>query len=445
MNDAVAMSSRERFLKNLAWLANRLLFRSVEVHHEYRATAAGPQLGVSNHFGGLSDPLIQIYALDRVPRFIARDVIWRYPVAKQLMQFVRAIPVHKADDHGARGVSRNDQMFASTYDALGEGDLVVIFPEGITVDDPAIAPIKTGAARIALGARASGVDGIEIVPSGIHYEDKALLRSKVYVHVGERIGLDAWVDGNTGPGEDQGASNRELVRKLTVAIESSLRRAAPNFADWQQARMLGQAASVALRTVPDAPVEVDYAAQSALADALARRPQPARDRITEAMATYVANLDAAGLNDEQMMSTQRSRGSFLWRMAWNFGVGILLLPFALIGFVINIIPILLVRLVGRANVAPAMMATIKPGVAMVAFGIAWGVAAWLGFRVDRFSGAAAVLLLMPLYVYALVAIVERGTLILRAFSGWRRSGRTDLHEGMLADRNAVVDAVVDAL
>ena len=209
---------RERFLKNVADLATRLLYRRIEVHQQLGATASGPQLGVANHFGGFADALILMYALDRVPRFIARDVIWRYPVAKQVMQFVRAIPVHKPADSAAKGAARNDQMFASTYHALGGEDLVVIFPEGITVDDPAIAPIKTGAARIALGARANGVAGIQIIPSGIHYEDKALLRSKVYVHVGDVIDLDRWVGENTEAGEDQDSSNRDLVTRLTGVI-----------------------------------------------------------------------------------------------------------------------------------------------------------------------------------------------------------------------------------
>ncbi len=439
------LSRRERFLKNVADLATRLLYRRIDVHQQLGATASGPQLSVANHFGGFADALILMYALDRVPRFIARDVIWRYPVAKQVMQFVRAIPVHKPADSAAKGAARNDQMFASTYHALGGEDLVVIFPEGITVDDPAIAPIKTGAARIALGARANGVAGIQIIPSGIHYEDKALLRSKVYVHVGDVIDLDRWVGENTEAGEDQDSSNRDLVTRLTGVIESRLRRAAPNFEDWQEARTMGQGSAVALRNVPAAPPEVDYAAQSALAAELASRPDEDKARITAAVDLYNADLDAAGLTDEQMMTRHRSRRSFLWRVTWNALVGLLLLPFAVIGFVINVIPMTLTWLVGRARVDPAMMATIKPGAAIVFFTITWGIAAWLGWGRAQLSGIAAVLLLMPLYVYALFAVAERGTLVARAIINRTKTGSADLHQGIVDDRNDVVVSVVEAL
>ena len=157
------LTRRERIIKNIAGLAIRLIYRSVTVRGIPGETASGPQLTVSNHFGGFADALIQAYALDRVPRFIARDVIWKFPIAKQVMEFVRAIPTHKPEDKGPAG---NDQMFHSTYEALGEGDLVMIFPEGVTVDDPSMARVKTGAARIALGARASGSPASRSSPPG---------------------------------------------------------------------------------------------------------------------------------------------------------------------------------------------------------------------------------------------------------------------------------------
>ena len=94
IREPTTLSRRERYLKNVAGLAVRFIYRSVEVRQREGETSRGPQLSVSNHFGGFSDALIQAYALDRVPRFIARDVIWRYPVAKQVMEFVRAIPTH---------------------------------------------------------------------------------------------------------------------------------------------------------------------------------------------------------------------------------------------------------------------------------------------------------------------------------------------------------------
>jgi 1-acyl-sn-glycerol-3-phosphate acyltransferase len=159
----MAMTRSNRIIRKIVWWAVAALYHRVEVRQAPNLTASGAELANSSHFGGFTDPLLLIYAMDRVPRFVARDVIWKYPVVKSLMKWVRAIPVHKSDDGGP---TSNDTMFASTYAALAEGDLVTIFPEGITVDDPSIATIKTGSARIVLGARASGITGIILLSAG---------------------------------------------------------------------------------------------------------------------------------------------------------------------------------------------------------------------------------------------------------------------------------------
>jgi hypothetical protein len=59
------------------------------------------------------------------------------------------------------------------------------------------------------------------------------------------------------------------------------------------------------------------------------------------------------------------------------------------------------------------------------------------------AGVGAVLLLMPLYLYALVALAERGTLLARALSGRVRA--ENLHDGVLEHRSEVVEAVVEAI
>jgi 1-acyl-sn-glycerol-3-phosphate acyltransferase len=436
------LSRRERFLKNIAGLAVRLIYRSVEVRQADGETAAGPQLSVSNHFGGFADALIQAYALDRVPRYIARDVIWRYPVVRQIMGFVRAIPTHKPEDKGPAG---NDQMFRSTYEALGERDLVMVFPEGITVDDPSIARVKTGAARIALGARASGVEGIQIIPSGIHYDDKASLRSKVWVNVGVPLDLDDNIGKYVEPGSAEDASNRDAVRALTTDIEDRLRRSAPDYADWEEERALTSAAAIALRSVPNAPIEVDFGDESDLANVLAQRSQEVKGTIVDAVDRYTADLDAVGLNDQQIATTHRSRRSFLWRIIWNLIVGILLLPFALLGLAINAAPFALLWLIGRVKMDPAMAATVKPVSAILLFSITWGIAGWSGWTWSGIEGVAAVLLVMPLYLYALFALIERGGLVWRAWRGWWRAHRKDLYEGVQEHREDVVRAVSGAI
>jgi 1-acyl-sn-glycerol-3-phosphate acyltransferase len=430
---------RERTIKKIVAWATALLFHRVEVRQRHGLTASGSQLANSSHFGGFTDPLVLIRAMDRVPRFIARDVIWNYPVVRSVLNWVGAIPVHKSEDGGP---SSNDQMFRSTYEALGEKDLVTIFPEGITVDDPRIAHIKTGSARIALGARASGVENVMLLSAGIHYENKAALRSKVFIDVGYPIDLDEWVGVNIEPGEPQDASNRDAVVALTAEMEEHLRWAAPDFEDWVTARNLSAASDVALRQAVGSKATIGHGDRERLARLLDEAPEEQRNAVVESMELYQTELDALGVSDEMFVTGLGTKWAFMWNIVKDIVIGLLLLPFAVVGLVINAIPMALVWLIGRLRVDDAVMATIKPLGAMLVFLVTWGFwlwRVWIGAGVEIF---AAMFILMPFYLFAVIALVERLTLLARGIrSLFRSKSIKDVYEQVHEDREAVVEAV----
>ncbi len=446
MSDASKPSRKHVVIKRIVYWLVALLYERVEVYQPPGETSEGPELGVSNHFGGFADPLLLIYAMDRVPRFIARDVIWKIPLAKSAMNWIGAIPVHKREDKGKARTS-NDEMFRSTYEALRDGDLLVIFPEGITVDDPSIASIKTGAARIALGAKASGVEGLEILPAGIHYEDKASLRSKVFVNIGRATNLDATIGDYVEPGDPVSADNRSAVRKLTDDMEVRLRKTAPNFTDWREARSLSAAAEVAVRASTEENIEVTYGERERLAAMLALATGAQKQRVAEAMNVYQRDLDVFGIGDRAMYAYRDRPNGLLGFAAVTAIVGLLLLPFALVGLVINLIPMILLWLIGKLRLDAAVFATIKPMAAKLIIGVAWGVRVWFAFSAGGLSAAALTILLLPIYLFALIAWVERVARLWRAIRAWPGfvSKRGDFLGEIMAHRTAVVEAVVEAL
>ncbi len=433
----------DRIIKKLVSWAVATLYHRVEVRQAPNLTASGPQLANASHFGGFTDPILLIYAMDRVPRFIARDVIWKTPGAKSIMNWVGAIPVHKSDDGGP---ASNDQMFASTYEALQDGELITIFPEGITVDDPSIARIKTGSARIVLGAREAGVEDIRLLSAGIHYENKAALRSEVFIDIGWEIDLDEAVVDHVPDGEPQDASNRQLVRALTDEMEARLREAAPDFEDWETARSLSAAADVALRGSGDDETEVGHGDRERLARLIDDASDDARDAVSEAMDVYQADLDAMGFSDKMFTSGLNTASAFVGYVVRLLIVGLILLPFALAGAIVNAVPMGIVWLIGRLKVADAMMATIKPLGALLVFLITWGVWVWVGWRFAQLNGAASVLLLLPVLLFALIAIVERAVLLGRAVRGFARTrSLNDVYGQIRVHRQAVVEAVAQAV
>jgi glycerol-3-phosphate O-acyltransferase/dihydroxyacetone phosphate acyltransferase len=437
------VTGRERTIKKLIAWAVALLFHRVEVRQQHGMTSRGPQLANASHFGGFTDPLVLTRGMDRVPRFIGRDVIWNIPVVGSIATWFGAIPVHKSDDGGP---SSNDQMFRSTYEALGEGDLVTIFPEGITVDDPRIASIKTGSARIALGARASGVENITLLSAGIHYENKAALRSEVFIDIGYPIDLDEWVEENIASGEPQDATNREAVVALTAEMEERLRWAAPDFEDWVTARNLSAASDVALRRTHGSDTAVGHGEKERLARLLDDSADEQKKAVSDAMDRYQSELDALGYNDETFISGLGTKRAFLWNIVKDIIVGLLLIPFALIGLIVNAIPMAIVWLIGRLKVDDAMMATIKPLGAIFVFLVTWAIWGAFVFSAAGVELLAATIVLLPIYLFALIALVERLTLLFGAIKSLARSVSINkVYEQVHDDRAAVVEAVAQAV
>lgn len=181
----------DQALDALAWLVSRGLFRTVDVTGAARIPADRPRIVVANHFNGLVDAMLLAVIVRGLPRFVAKATLWRSPVLRPLLALAGLVPVTRPEDHDGR--VDNAALFSRAHDLLRRGATIAIFPEGTTHDRLELQRVRTGAARIALGARDAGVERIVIVPIGLTFDDKLALRSRVLARVGQPIDVDRWV------------------------------------------------------------------------------------------------------------------------------------------------------------------------------------------------------------------------------------------------------------
>jgi hypothetical protein len=311
------------------------------------------------------------------------------------------------------------------------------------MDVPHMAQVRTGAARIALGARQAGVAGIRVLPLGVHYEDKAGFRTRALVDPGEPIDLDTWVARRPG-GVHGGADDRDAVQALTAQIDRALRRAAPDFPDWDAVRALHQAAEVVLEDVDPVPAaQLRYGDVELLAARLNRLPEPTRLRVVDAGTEYRSALRAARTSDRAVASAQTPLPRS-WRWLRDLLLLALLLPFAVAGLVVAMLPVLLVSLATRLPVAPAVRATLVPAIALLTFVGEWLSLAWVTGRSAGWSLGLAMLLLFPFFVGALFLAAELADLTWRRWRSRRRPSHAELPR-LVALRAAVADLVWGAL
>jgi glycerol-3-phosphate O-acyltransferase/dihydroxyacetone phosphate acyltransferase len=420
----------------VAWVgrfAASLLFRRVEVAGEGHRPTGRPVLLVANHFNGFIDPVLITSAMGRTPRFVARAGLARVPVAGWLLRRVGVVFVHRQVDAG--GAVGNESAFRECHRALADGDVVAIFPEGTTHDRPRMDPIKTGAARIALGARTAGARDVAIVPVGLSFPDKAALRSSALLQYGPAIDLDEV----SPPGA--GEHDVDAVRTLTDAIDRGLRAVSNDFPDTETALALEQAAEVSLSSParPAPSLEARYERARRLGRAAPDEQQAVRTDIGR----YLTVLSGLRLTDADVIApTNPAR---LLRSA----LGIAVLVVVLGGLVaataiVNVWPAGLVVLTSLLVKTPVSKGTVRVLVGFVAFPAAWITAGVL--TADGFLRVSIVVLTAAAGALAAIWLVERAMALARMLLRWQaqreRIGTVGLALALRSEVVATVARVV---
>lgn len=212
-------SAVRRLIHAILSIALRLFFRRIEAVNVERVPQTGPLVFVLNHVNGLVDPALVFVSLPRRVSFLAKSTLFDIPLVGFLLRVFEILPVYRRIDAEARSTS-NEVTFEHCFDLLRRGRCIAIFPEGISHSEPQLQKIKTGAARIALGAE----KGLKIVPVGLYYTSKTSFRSEALIRYGEVIEVEATeLDENGEPPWD-------VVVTLTAKIERSLREVTLNLA-----------------------------------------------------------------------------------------------------------------------------------------------------------------------------------------------------------------------
>jgi glycerol-3-phosphate O-acyltransferase/dihydroxyacetone phosphate acyltransferase len=197
--------------------ALRLFFREIEVTGAEKVPLDAPVIFVVNHPNGLVDPLFLLSFAPRPVSFLAKAPLFRMPVVGFIVRKLDSIPVYRKSDNA--DTTRNRETFALAAALLARGGSIGIFPEGTTHSDPKLRVLKTGAARIALGAAAVAAEGmpVHVVPAGIYYSSKETFRSAALVSFGDPLAVPS-----SGTVDETGEPEPLAVERLTGEIERGL-------------------------------------------------------------------------------------------------------------------------------------------------------------------------------------------------------------------------------
>lgn len=383
-----------RLFRLLARFLAGLFYRRVEVIGRERVPATGPLVVAANHQQGLMDGLLLAATLPRRLRPIAKAPLFRYPLIGQFARLAGAIPVHRRQDEG-RGPVDNDTMFGAAYRALAEGEALLIFPEGVSQPEPALMPLRTGAARLVLGSGGgSGGSGprATLLPVGLMFHEPGTFRvGSAVVLIGEPVPTE---DFEARPEGD------ETVRRLTARLDAALRRLIVEARDRHTLDLVLAAEAIWREEAPEVAADplarTTWRQRAARAHAYLAAFEPARlSALRQRLERYVGELEGTGLTDRDLSQGYQLRA--VLRYALRQGLALVLgLPLALWGLVNHIVPYGLTALVVRGMDPEAdVESTYKVAVGLVVYPVCWVLEGWLIWRL----GGGAVL---AVFVFSLL-------------------------------------------
>ncbi|GLH65889.1 1-acyl-sn-glycerol-3-phosphate acyltransferase [Geothrix edaphica] len=301
----------------VARLLGRIWFRALR--REGPPLPPGPCLILLNHPNGLLDPLAAAALLDRRAGWLAKATLWKLAPLRPFLAAFRAIPVTRPKDGGATPESIQ-QCFRKVHEVLARGGSVAMFPEGVSHSEADLAPLKTGAARMALSSPVP----LSLVPAGLVYGDRATFRHSALLRLGEPV-----------PWEDLAAQGAEpeAVAELTVRIRAALQ---PLTLHDAEARVLALAQDVAwlLAEAPGSRVDLEALRRRvrALVPHLAALPGGERAALEARVREAQTWLRAKGLRPDQVGYPYPGAEIRHWLpgAALRLGLAVLLLPLALL-------------------------------------------------------------------------------------------------------------------
>ena len=336
------------FFKILITIALRVFFRKYQVQgREKLNEVKGPLIVVSNHPNTLIDPLIVATLMPQRVAFVANGSIFNR-FTRPIFRYFNVIPVYRKKDLGDANnpVSQtelNKATFKNCYEHLAKNGTILLFPEGTSELERRLRDIKTGTARIALGAEhEKGFElDVKILPIGLNYSDQTRFWSEVFINVGEPILLSDFK-------QKYNPESFDTVEELTDLIAKKLAELSIVTEDEEEDSLVKNIEILYKNQLfeelhlPESEKKYEFSIIKEIIEAVRyfEKNQPELfTKLQTSINGYLGNIQELGLSDEVFYQTsKRSISTQFWQTVFVLVVGS---PIYLYGLVNNYLPYIL--------------------------------------------------------------------------------------------------------
>ncbi|MFY9309728.1 MAG: lysophospholipid acyltransferase family protein [Bacteroidia bacterium] len=328
------------FLKIVMQVTVRIFFRSITVRNKELIPSKGPLMVLVNHPSTFMDPIVVATMLDREVYFLAKGSLFNNSFSRWLLPKFNIIPVYRQKDDPSL-MDKNKETFAKCFEHLEKGGVLLIFPEGTSITERKLRPVKTGAARISLGAEAQNDFrlGVNIVTIGLNYANPHKFNRDLFINIDAPISTadykESYKTDEYVAVESLTEQIRQKLEKLIIAIEDDKTDELVKNIELIYKYKLSRERGISKKDK-----DADFALTKGIVDAVyfyqqnyPERVELMHIRINE----YLNNLNRLGLTDTDLARNQKSN-SFVRSNLQALLIIVLGFPIYVYGVLNNFLP-----------------------------------------------------------------------------------------------------------
>lgn len=177
------------FLRVIMSLSLTSFYKRIKVKNRATLNKDVPMILALNHPNAFMDPVVfSLVAYPPKYYYLARGDVFKNPVARFLLEGIGLAPIYRIQDGGKEGLQKNADTYKRVNQLLGQKKKMMVFAEGLCIQERRLRPIKKGVPRMVFGAM-DEINNPEllVVPVGVNYSNASKVGSTLFYNIGEPI------------------------------------------------------------------------------------------------------------------------------------------------------------------------------------------------------------------------------------------------------------------
>ncbi len=198
-------------VKIIARLAIKIYCRDIAINNKEILKTDGPLLLAVNHPNSFLDAIIFCTLFDKPVYSLARGDAFKGKLITKILLALKLLPVYRVSE-GVENLEENYKTFDDCKAIFKQNGIVLIFSEGLCINEWHLRPLKKGTARLAISSWQEGIP-LKVMPVGINYSSFKKMGKNIKLFFGKCITVND-IDMNDGLGKSIQTFNANLLQQL---------------------------------------------------------------------------------------------------------------------------------------------------------------------------------------------------------------------------------------